>query len=66
MPQDAEANSQKPGDDWAGQVDVAAKSDNRVRPWETVVESTDADTSEGDVIDLNVNPQGACDISVSA
>ncbi|KAK0638998.1 hypothetical protein B0T16DRAFT_422251 [Cercophora newfieldiana] len=65
MLQQATNNNQKPND-WAAQVNKSAQSDARVRPWESVVEKAESDKSQGDAIDLNANPQGACDISVSA
>lgn len=59
-------NDQGSDTNWAARVDATANSDQRTKPWETVVETTNVETKEGDVIDVVANPQGACDISVSA
>ncbi|KAK3984500.1 hypothetical protein QBC44DRAFT_15759 [Cladorrhinum sp. PSN332] len=66
---DEQANETKVGQDgskWATDVVTRSESDQRARPWEAVVQGKTVDTTAGDVIDLNSNPQGACDISVSA
>ncbi|KAM5353410.1 hypothetical protein ACJ41O_000060 [Fusarium nematophilum] len=62
-------DNQKPlGSDtnWADKIDTAAKSDQRSKPWESVVETATVDESAGDVVNVAANPQAACDISVSA
>lgn len=52
---------------WTADVGNASESDKRIRPWEAVVEASKAEhNAGGDVIDLEANPSGACDISVSA
>ena len=51
---------------WAAQVEATSKSDQRTKPWEAVVEATNVDKPEGDLINVDANPQAACDISVSA
>jgi hypothetical protein len=53
---------------WADQLDHLSKTDERARPWEAVVKNAGSDNikDKGDIIDIDANPQGACDISVSA
>jgi hypothetical protein len=60
-----DTNSQK-DESWAAQVEACSNSDTRTKPWEDVIDAAAVDNTEGDVIDVNVNPQGASDISVSA
>jgi len=45
---------------------ATSNTDQRAKPWETVVEKANVDSTESDIIDVDVNPQAACDISVSA
>lgn len=51
---------------WAKHVEAESEKDTRTKPWEDIVKSQPADTSGNDVVNVETNPQGACDISVSA
>jgi hypothetical protein len=51
---------------WAKDVEAESENDERSKPWEGIVNAQPADASDRDVVNVEINPQGACDISVSA
>ncbi|KAG4434302.1 hypothetical protein IFR05_010215 [Cadophora sp. M221] len=52
--------------DWVKRIERDSEKDQRTKPWEEIVRSQPAEGSEKDVVNVETNPQGACDISVSA